>query len=185
MRPELKDLLELLNLEQIEVNVFRGVSPNEGWQRVYGGQVLGQALVAASRTVEDVSRAAHSLHGYFLRPGDTTIPIVYKVDRSHPVIQAVLVEAGPNRKAFESMLRIIEETVPIQQIWLDAVASPENTAAPFYGAQSSERRIVVSTAYDAVRRNLVLSHEETVQRLCSWEEFSDDEALAILASLKS
>ena len=81
MRPELKDLLELLNLEQIEVNVFRGVSPNEGWQRVYGGQVLGQALVAASRTVEDVSRAAHSLHGYFLRPGDTTIPIVYKVDR--------------------------------------------------------------------------------------------------------
>ncbi len=81
MAPELEDLLNLLDLEQIEVNIFRGVSPNEGWQRVYGGQVLGQALVAASRTVEDESRSAHSLHGYFLRPGDTTIPILYEVDR--------------------------------------------------------------------------------------------------------
>ena len=81
MRPELKDLLELLDLEQIEANLFRGVSPSEGWQRVYGGQVLGQALMAASRTVADASRTAHSLHGYFLRPGDTTIPIIYKVDR--------------------------------------------------------------------------------------------------------
>jgi acyl-CoA thioesterase-2 len=81
MAPELEDLLNLLDLEPIEVNIFRGVSPNEGWQRVYGGQVLGQALVAASRTVEDESRSAHSLHGYFLRPGDTTIPILYEVDR--------------------------------------------------------------------------------------------------------
>jgi acyl-CoA thioesterase-2 len=81
MKPELKDLLDLLDLEQIEVNMFRGVSPDDGWQRVFGGQVIGQALVAASRTVEDVSRTAHSLHGYFLRPGDTTIPIVYNVDR--------------------------------------------------------------------------------------------------------
>lgn len=81
MAPELEDLLNLLDLEAIEVNIFRGVSPNEGWQRVYGGQVLGQALVAASRTVEDETRTAHSLHGYFLRPGDTTIPILYEVDR--------------------------------------------------------------------------------------------------------
>ena len=61
--------------------MFRGTSPSEGWQRVYGGQVIGQALVAASRTVEDTTRTAHSLHGYFLRPGDTTIPILYSVDR--------------------------------------------------------------------------------------------------------
>ncbi len=81
MKEELKDLLELLDIEQIEANMFRGVSPAEGWQRVYGGQVIGQALVAASRTVEDESRVAHSLHGYFLRPGDTTIPILYSVDR--------------------------------------------------------------------------------------------------------
>lgn len=81
MKQHLKDLLDLLDLEQIEVNLFRGLSPSTGWQRVYGGQVLGQALVAASRTVDDPARTAHSLHGYFLRPGDTTIPILYQVDR--------------------------------------------------------------------------------------------------------
>jgi acyl-CoA thioesterase-2 len=73
--------MERLDLEQIEMNLFRATSPNEGWQRVYGGQVLGQALVAASRTVEDESRVAHSMHAYFLRPGDMDLPIVYEVDR--------------------------------------------------------------------------------------------------------
>ncbi|MGI9323135.1 MAG: acyl-CoA thioesterase II [Pseudomonadales bacterium] len=81
MEAELKELLTLLDIEQIEMNLFRGLSPKEGWQRVYGGQVIGQALVAASRTVADTNRLAHSLHGYFLRPGDTTIPILYSVDR--------------------------------------------------------------------------------------------------------
>jgi acyl-CoA thioesterase-2 len=80
MQNSLARLIALLDLEQIDVNHFRGSSPNEGWQRVYGGQVLGQALVAASRTVEP-ERHAHSLHGYFLRPGDTSIPILYVVDR--------------------------------------------------------------------------------------------------------
>ncbi len=73
-------LIDLLDLEEIEQNYYRAVSPSEGWQRVYGGQVIGQALVAASRTVPE-ERHAHSLHGYFLRPGDTTIPILYTVDR--------------------------------------------------------------------------------------------------------
>jgi len=76
----INDLIDLLNLEEIEKNHYRATSPSEGWQRVYGGQVIGQALVAASRTVPQ-DRAAHSLHGYFLRPGDTTVPILYKVDR--------------------------------------------------------------------------------------------------------
>jgi acyl-CoA thioesterase II len=76
----INELIRLLDLEEIEQNHYRATSPNEGWQRVYGGQVLGQALVAASRTVPP-DRHAHSLHGYFLRPGDTTIPILYKVDR--------------------------------------------------------------------------------------------------------
>jgi acyl-CoA thioesterase II len=76
----ISELIALLDLEEIEKNHYRATSPSEGWQRVYGGQVIGQALVAASRTVPD-DRQAHSLHGYFLRPGDTTIPILYKVDR--------------------------------------------------------------------------------------------------------
>src|SRR5438105_5025019 len=73
------DLCELLDLEAIEVNIFRGISPKEDRQRVFGGQVAGQALVAAGRTVERGS--VHSLHAYFLRPGDPTVPILYEVDR--------------------------------------------------------------------------------------------------------
>jgi acyl-CoA thioesterase-2 len=80
MQKSLERLIALLDLEEIDVNHFRGSSPNEGWQRVYGGQVIGQALVAASRTVTP-ERHAHSLHGYFLRPGDTSVPILYVVDR--------------------------------------------------------------------------------------------------------
>lgn len=79
MDKTLAALLELLDLEPIELNLFRGVSPQTGWQRVFGGQVLGQALVAALRTAE--GRSAHSFHGYFLRPGDPKVPIVYDVDR--------------------------------------------------------------------------------------------------------
>jgi acyl-CoA thioesterase-2 len=76
----LDDLVELLDLEPIEVNIFRGVSPDDERQRVFGGQVAGQALVAAARTVDD-DRAVHSLHAYFLRPGDPNVPILYEVDR--------------------------------------------------------------------------------------------------------
>jgi acyl-CoA thioesterase II len=74
------DLLTLLELEQLEVNLFRGESRDIGSPQVFGGQVLGQALTAASRTVE--GRVVHSLHAYFLRRGDFNAPIVYQVDRS-------------------------------------------------------------------------------------------------------
>jgi acyl-CoA thioesterase-2 len=73
-------LIALLDLEAIEVNLFRGTSPDEHRQRVFGGQVAGQALVAAARTVE-TDHSPHSLHSYFLRPGDPTVPILYEVDR--------------------------------------------------------------------------------------------------------
>ncbi len=75
----LEDLVALLDLEPIEVNLFRGQSRDIGGRSVFGGQVLGQALVAAGRTVE--GRVIHSLHAYFLRPGDMEAPIVYDVDR--------------------------------------------------------------------------------------------------------
>src|SRR3954451_22307386 len=82
MSSAVADLLALLDLEPLEVNLFRGRSPQSGWQRVFGGHVIGQALVAACRTVEDVnSRPPHSLHAYFLLPGDPKVPIVYEVDR--------------------------------------------------------------------------------------------------------
>ena len=81
MAESLQALLRLLDLEQIEQDLFRGASPETNLQRVFGGQVAGQALVAAGRTVEP-SRSVHSLHAYFLRPGDPTRPIVYEVDRT-------------------------------------------------------------------------------------------------------
>ncbi len=80
MNPLLSDLLELLELERLEDNLFRGSSRDIGTRQVFGGQVLGQALTAASRTVED--RVVHSLHAYFLRAGDIEAPIVYDVDRA-------------------------------------------------------------------------------------------------------
>src|ERR1700737_5071468 len=81
MSKALDNVVDLLNLEQIEVDIFRGRSPEgESRQRVFGGQVAGQALVAAGRTVP-ADRPVHSLHAYFIRPGDPTVPLVYIVDR--------------------------------------------------------------------------------------------------------
>jgi len=79
MSAALDELLSILDIETLELNLFRGLSPQVGWQRVFGGQVIGQALVAANRTVE--GRLAHSLHAYFLRAGDPAVPIIYEVDR--------------------------------------------------------------------------------------------------------
>ena len=80
MSDPLGDLLDTLTLERLEHNLYRGNSPKVGWQRVFGGQVIGQALVAAQQTVE-VEYGVHSLHAYFLRPGDPSVPIIYQVDR--------------------------------------------------------------------------------------------------------
>ncbi|MEP6851523.1 MAG: acyl-CoA thioesterase II [bacterium] len=91
-------LVRLLDLEPIEQNIFRGTSPNVTLQRVFGGQVAGQALVAAGRTV-DTERSVHSLHAYFIRGGDPAVPIVYTVDRvrdggSFSVRRVVAVQHG-------------------------------------------------------------------------------------------
>src|SRR3954452_18672050 len=80
MNAALKELLDLLDLEQIEVNIFRGRSPEERQQRVFGGQGAGQALVAAGRTVP-ADGYVPPLHAYFIRPGDPSVPLVYTVDR--------------------------------------------------------------------------------------------------------
>jgi len=79
MSDSLQRLLEILDLERIEVNLFRGQNPTDSRRRLFGGQVLAQGLVAALRTVE--GRLAHSLHAYFLRPGDPRVPTVFEVER--------------------------------------------------------------------------------------------------------
>lgn len=82
MASAVQHLLSIIDLEPLEVNLFRGRSPQSGWQRVFGGQVIGQALVAACRTVAEIAeRPPHSLHAYFLLAGDPKVPIIYEVER--------------------------------------------------------------------------------------------------------
>ncbi|CAN5230375.1 acyl-CoA thioesterase II [soil metagenome] len=78
--PEFEDLKATLTLEPIEVNMFRGISPVTPWPRIFGGQVIAQALMAADNTVP--GRICHSLHAYFIRPGDPKIPVLYQVERA-------------------------------------------------------------------------------------------------------
>jgi acyl-CoA thioesterase-2 len=106
-------LVQLLDLEPIEVNIFRGLSPDEDRQRVFGGQVAGQALVAAARTVEP-GRVVHSLHAYFLRPGDPTVPILYEVDRirdgrSFTTRRVVAIQHGKAIFNLQSSFQVPEE----------------------------------------------------------------------------
>ena len=108
----LQSLIDQLNLEQIETNLFRGQSVPMGSPRVFGGQVIGQALIAAHRTVE--GRPCHSLHGYFLRPGDPGIPIVYDVDRirdgrSFTTRRVVAIQKGEAIFNMAASFQVVEE----------------------------------------------------------------------------
>ena len=80
MSRAMDNLLAILDLERLEMDLYRGISPKVGWQRVFGGLVIAQSLVAAQRTIAD-DRFVHSLHSYFMRPGDPEVPIIYEVDR--------------------------------------------------------------------------------------------------------
>lgn len=109
----LDDLIRLLDLEPLEVNLFRGQSPEEHRQRVFGGQVAGQALIAAGRTV-DPDRVLHSLHAYFLRPGDPAVPIIYEVDRirdgrSFTTRRVVAIQHGKAIFNFAASFQIVED----------------------------------------------------------------------------
>lgn len=128
MSRALDQLLTILDIERLEENLFRGLSPQVGWQRVFGGQVIGQALVAANRTVN--GRLAHSLHAYFLRAGDPSVPIIYTVDRirdggSFTTRRVVAVQHG---QAIFSMAASFhkEETGLEHQIKMPEVPPPES-----------------------------------------------------------
>ena len=122
-------LVKLLDLEPIEVNIFRGVSPDEERQRVFGGQVAGQALVAAARTVEP-GRSVHSLHAYFLRPGDPHVPILYDVDRirdgrSFTTRRVVAIQHGKAIFNLQASFQVLEEGLAHQDPMPEA-APPES-----------------------------------------------------------
>ena len=126
----LADLLQLLELEPLEENLFRGESRDIGSPQVFGGQVLGQALMAASRTVE--GRIVHSLHAYFLRRGDFDAPIVYEVDRSRDGgsfsnRRVVAIQHGEQIFNMTASFQVVEPGLE-HQIPMPAVPPPESLA---------------------------------------------------------
>ncbi|HEY1666448.1 MAG TPA: acyl-CoA thioesterase II [Trebonia sp.] len=128
MSKALDKLLDLLDLEQIEVNIFRGRSPEERVQRVFGGQVAGQALVAAGRTVPP-DRPVHSLHAYFIRPGDPAVPLVYLVDRvrdgrSFTTRRVSVVQHGETIFTLSASFAVAEPG-PAHQVAMPQVPPPE------------------------------------------------------------
>lgn len=131
MSQAVNKLLQLLDLELIEVNIFRGRSPQDSWQRVFGGQVLGQALVAATHTVD--KRSAHSLHAYFIRPGDPKVPILYEVDRardgkSFTTRRVVAIQHGRPIFTMSVSFHVEEEGVE-HQVAMPDVPPPEDLSA--------------------------------------------------------
>ncbi|WP_422421170.1 acyl-CoA thioesterase II [Pseudomonas sp. GZD-222] len=125
----LDDLVDLLSLEAIEENLFRGRSQDLGFRQLYGGQVLGQSLSAASQTVEE-ARHVHSLHGYFLRPGDAAMPVVYSVDRvrdggSFSTRRVTAIQKGQPIFTCSASFQYDEEGVE-HQTQMPAVVGPEN-----------------------------------------------------------
>lgn len=124
----LDTLLDQLDLETIETNLFRGFTTIPGPPRVFGGQVIGQALIAATRTVED--RPCHSLHGYFLRPGDPSVPIIYDVDRirdgrSFTTRRVVAIQRGEAIFAMSASFQVAEAGLS-HQIDMPDVPGPED-----------------------------------------------------------
>ena len=128
MSAAMQELLSILDLEKLEHNLYRGRSPKLDWQRVFGGQTTAQALVAAQRTVNP-DRHVHSLHGYFMRPGDTKVPIIYEVDRirdggSFTTRRVVAIQHGHAIFSLEASFQVEEQGLEHQ------VPMPLNVPAP-------------------------------------------------------
>src|SRR5919197_4263018 len=127
MNAAMADLLKLLELEPLEVNLFRGESRDVGSPQVFGGQVLGQALTAASATIE--GRVVHSLHAYFLRRGDFNAPIVYEVDRSRDGQsfsnrRVIAIQHGEQIFNMTASFQVVEEGLE-HQLDMPSVPPPE------------------------------------------------------------
>jgi acyl-CoA thioesterase II len=151
MSQALGELLAILDLEQLEHNLYRGRSPQVGWQRVFGGQVISQALIAAQRTVDE-ERFVHSLHCYFMRPGDPAVPIVYQVDRlrdggSFTTRRVTAIQHGHAIFSLECSFQKEEEGLEHQMEMPSGIPGPEELMSQFELLERSGQRIP-----EAVRR---------------------------------
>jgi len=149
-RSAMEELIATLDLEKLEENLFRGVSPDVGWQRVFGGQVIAQALMAAQRTVDE-DRFAHSLHAYFMRPGDPSVPILYQVERirdgsSFNTRRVVAVQHGKAIFAMSVSFQIEEEGYE-HQIAMPSVTQPEDLMG-----EKEFKELFMKSAPENVRR---------------------------------
>jgi len=146
MRPVLAELVDLLKLERLEQNLFRGQSQDLGWGAIYGGQALAQALSAAIQTV-DPDRYVHSLHGYFLRQGDAKRPVVYEVDpirdgRSFTTRRVVGIQGGRAIFNLSCSFQRVEEGYDHQSdIDLAAIPRPEQLLAEHEFARQNVENI--------------------------------------------
>ncbi len=146
----LEELLATLDLEKLEENLYRGTSPQVGWQRVFGGQVVAQALVAAQRTV-DADRFVHSLHAYFVRPGDPSVPILYQVERirdgsSFATRQVLAVQHGKAIFTLSASFQVDEDGYD-HQIVMPTVTDPEKLMG-----EREFKETFLAQAPEAVRR---------------------------------
>jgi acyl-CoA thioesterase-2 len=144
-----EELLSILDLEKIEHNIYRGRSPQVGWQRVFGGLVISQALVAAARTVE--GKTPHSIHCYFILPGDPAVPIVYEVDRirdgkSFATRRCVAIQHGRAIFSLAASFQIEEEGLD------HAVAMPNVTPPDELPSEAELRERFGAMMPDHVRR---------------------------------
>ena len=152
MASAIQDVVAILDLEPLEVNLFRGRSPQSRWQRVFGGQVIGQALVAACRTVEDVTaRPPHSLHAYFLLGGDPKVPIIYEVDRirdgkSFTTRRVIAIQHGRAIFSMEVSFHITEDG------WTHQFAMPDVPTPDQLPSEAEVRDKLLPLMSDAVRR---------------------------------
>ena len=150
----LDGLIRLLDLEAIEVNIFRGLSSEEGLQRVFGGQVAGQALVAAARTVDDPERMVHSLHSYFLRPGDPNLPILYDVDRirdgrSFTTRRVVAIQHGRAIFNLHASFHIAEHGLDHQEVMPPDLPQPDEL--PDWKTRMEPHRETLGESWDRPR----------------------------------
>lgn len=128
------ELVDLLTLEPIEVNLFRGVSPAEERQRIFGGQVVSQALMAAYKTVD--ARICHSLQSYFIRPGDPTIPVLYQVERSREgksfaTRRVIAIQKGEQIFNMACSFQVPEDGYDHQDEMPDGIPDPESLPDDF------------------------------------------------------
>ncbi|MCR9136843.1 MAG: acyl-CoA thioesterase II [Alphaproteobacteria bacterium] len=180
MSRAMDNLLSILDLERLEQDLFRGNSPKQGWQRVFGGQVISQALIAAQRTIAE-DRYVHSLHGYFMRPGDPSVPIIYEVDRirdgsSFNTRRVVAIQHGKAIFSLSASFQVDEPGLD-HQIDMPEIAPPESLIGE---ADLKER--FLKNAPDNVRR--YWERERPIEmRPVSLEHYISKEKLAPLQNI--